>query len=210
MPIPEAVYHLVSIDEAPFGSEATITFPEEGEIEGEAPCNRWSATQSVPYPWFEAGPIAATKRACPALEERGRLLFRTRRDDAGRSSGTGADPFERRRSRDGIRGTVENKKGLCPSRLWRSPRSILDRRRVILFVLSALSDKKVDEAASCRWDRSITEGGGEAGFQKVARGAQAFGDVALCTLACHRGCQRQEFGFPLAGPRCRDRAAAFG
>ncbi len=65
---PGATYRLVEVDGAPFRARATISFPEEGRVVGEAPCNRWSADQSVPYPWFKLGPIAATKRACPDLE----------------------------------------------------------------------------------------------------------------------------------------------
>ncbi len=64
---PDAVYRLAEIDGTPFEPRATIAFRIEGMAEGEAPCNAWSATQSVPYPWFEIGPIAATKRACPNL-----------------------------------------------------------------------------------------------------------------------------------------------
>ena len=64
---PAARYQLEAINDAPFPASATITFPAEGRIEGSGPCNRFSATQSAPYPWFETGPIAATKRACPDL-----------------------------------------------------------------------------------------------------------------------------------------------
>ncbi|MCD2361295.1 META domain-containing protein [Sulfitobacter mediterraneus] len=46
----------------------TLTFPEQGRIVGQAPCNSYGTTMDVPYPWFETGPIAATKRACPELE----------------------------------------------------------------------------------------------------------------------------------------------
>jgi heat shock protein HslJ len=46
----------------------TLTFPETGRIAGNAPCNSYSATLDVPYPWFDAGPIAATRRVCPALQ----------------------------------------------------------------------------------------------------------------------------------------------
>ncbi len=71
---PDATYRLVEISGTPFAAQATIAFPEEGRVRGEAPCNRWSATQSVPYPWFKLGPIAATKRACPDLEAEARFL----------------------------------------------------------------------------------------------------------------------------------------
>ena len=71
---PKATYRLVEIEGEAFTARATITFPEEGRIAGEAPCNRWNAEQRVPYPWFEAGPIAATRRACPELEAEARFL----------------------------------------------------------------------------------------------------------------------------------------
>ena len=65
---PDAVYRLVEIDGQAFTPRATIAFKTEGRAEGSAPCNTWSAEQSVPYPWFELGAIAATKRACPELD----------------------------------------------------------------------------------------------------------------------------------------------
>ena len=40
---------------------------QTGKISGQAPCNRYFATQSTPYPWFEAGPIGATRMACASL-----------------------------------------------------------------------------------------------------------------------------------------------
>lgn len=66
---PEATYHLSEIDGVAFTSAATIAFPEEGRVQGMTPCNTWSAEQGAPYPWFELGTVAATKRACPDLEE---------------------------------------------------------------------------------------------------------------------------------------------
>ena len=63
----DQTFVLIEIDGQPFAGSATITFPEEGLITGEAPCNSYRATQEVPYPWFKAGPITATKRACPDL-----------------------------------------------------------------------------------------------------------------------------------------------
>ena len=62
-------YRLQSIDGVDFAARATIAFPEEGRVTGDAPCNAWSADQGVPYPWFELGPIAVTRRACLALAE---------------------------------------------------------------------------------------------------------------------------------------------
>ena len=66
---PLATYRLLEIDGARFGSSASIAFPEEGKAAGEAPCNRWLADQTAPYPWISLGPIAATRRACPDLAD---------------------------------------------------------------------------------------------------------------------------------------------
>jgi heat shock protein HslJ len=66
-----ATYVLREISGTPFSPRATISFPEEGQIAGNGPCNSFSASQTVPYPWFEIGPIAATRKACAALQEEG-------------------------------------------------------------------------------------------------------------------------------------------
>jgi heat shock protein HslJ len=60
-------WHLVELNTQPFTAKATLTFPEEGRIAGNAPCNSYTGSMTVPYPWFEADAIAATKRACPDL-----------------------------------------------------------------------------------------------------------------------------------------------
>lgn len=65
---------LESIDKTPFPARATLEFPEPGRIAGQAPCNRYSAEQSAPYPWFSAQKIAATRRACPELNSETRFL----------------------------------------------------------------------------------------------------------------------------------------
>lgn len=63
----DRTFRLTEIDGTPFPARATIAFPEPRRIEGEAPCNRFSGVQTVPYPWFSAEAIAATRRACPEL-----------------------------------------------------------------------------------------------------------------------------------------------
>ena len=60
-------YQLVELDGLPFVGTATIAFPETGRVEGQAPCNRYFAQQSVPYPWFAIEGIGATRMACPDL-----------------------------------------------------------------------------------------------------------------------------------------------
>jgi heat shock protein HslJ len=61
------VWELRQLDGIPFSATATITFPEAGQIAGQAPCNRYSGQQSAPYPWFEVRGVAATRMACPDL-----------------------------------------------------------------------------------------------------------------------------------------------
>lgn len=65
---PDAVLALAELDGAPFSARATIAFPEEGVVRGTGPCNGYSADQTVPYPWFQLGPIRATRSACPDLD----------------------------------------------------------------------------------------------------------------------------------------------
>ena len=64
---PTAEYHLVEVDGAPFDGTATIAFPETGKVVGQAPCNRYFATQTAPYPWFALEGIGATRMACEDL-----------------------------------------------------------------------------------------------------------------------------------------------
>ena len=59
---------LQELDGAPVTTRVTLTFPEPGQLGGEAPCNLYSGQQTVPYPWFKAENIVATRRACPALD----------------------------------------------------------------------------------------------------------------------------------------------
>lgn len=70
----DKVWVLESIDDAPWPVRTTITFPEEGRMAGDAPCNSYFAEQTAPYPWFEAGPIGATRRACPELAQENRYF----------------------------------------------------------------------------------------------------------------------------------------
>lgn len=63
------IWTLQELSGKKFTASAMLAFTQAGKIAGDAPCNSYSATMSAPYPWFEAGPIAATKRACPNLRE---------------------------------------------------------------------------------------------------------------------------------------------
>lgn len=61
------VFVLQEIDGTPFPARATITFPAEGTLAGQAPCNSYRGLQTQPYPWFKAEAVASTRRACPDL-----------------------------------------------------------------------------------------------------------------------------------------------
>lgn len=64
----KATYVLRTLENADVAPRMTIQFPEEGQVAGQSACNRYTATQSAPYPWFEIKAIAATRRACPDLD----------------------------------------------------------------------------------------------------------------------------------------------
>ncbi|QBF30019.1 META domain-containing protein [Thalassococcus sp. S3] len=64
----DRIWVLQELNGAPFTPRATLQFPERGRMTGDAPCNRYSTGMTMPYPWFEVGPIAATKRGCPDLD----------------------------------------------------------------------------------------------------------------------------------------------
>ena len=66
-----AVFVLQSIDGSDFDATATLFLGDTGRLSGNGPCNSFFADQTAPYPWFDAGPIAATRRACPALAAEG-------------------------------------------------------------------------------------------------------------------------------------------
>lgn len=60
-------WQLVEMGGKPFDARATLNFGEDGKLSGQAPCNRFSTINTVPYPSFKTGPIASTKMACPDL-----------------------------------------------------------------------------------------------------------------------------------------------
>ncbi len=61
------IWQLHEIDGQPFEARATLSFPEEGKLSGDAPCNHYFGAQTAPYPWFKAENVGATRRACPDL-----------------------------------------------------------------------------------------------------------------------------------------------
>lgn len=64
----DQIWTLKELNGASFPANATLTFPKEGEIAGQGPCNRYFGAMTAPYPWFDAGPIGSTRMACPNLE----------------------------------------------------------------------------------------------------------------------------------------------
>lgn len=60
-------WQLVELDGETVSYTATLRFPEPGQIAGRAPCNSFSGAMTVPYPWFEASDVVATRAACPEL-----------------------------------------------------------------------------------------------------------------------------------------------
>ena len=64
----DKVWVLSELDSKEFTARATLTFPEQGKIAGEAPCNTYAGSMIVPYPWFEATQILSTRMACPDLD----------------------------------------------------------------------------------------------------------------------------------------------
>ena len=64
---PGHVWQLVEMNGAPVSARVTLGFPDPGRLAGQAPCNRYSGAMCGVYPWFKAGRIAATRRACPDL-----------------------------------------------------------------------------------------------------------------------------------------------
>lgn len=63
----DTTWVLVELDGKPFNAHATIAFPSKGKATGQAPCNTYGSSQTVPLPWFKLGPIMSTKMACPDL-----------------------------------------------------------------------------------------------------------------------------------------------
>jgi len=68
------IWVLKTMNEVNVATLVTISFPEEGRIAGQAPCNRYFGNQTVPLPWFEVKGLGATKMACPELAMEGQYF----------------------------------------------------------------------------------------------------------------------------------------
>lgn len=60
-------WHLTEMNGTEYDGSATITFPGATQVAGQGPCNRFHTQNTLPYPWFKAGPIGSTRMACPDL-----------------------------------------------------------------------------------------------------------------------------------------------
>lgn len=65
----DRTWELTTLNGTAFAPKATITFPERNRVAGQGPCNRYFSSNTTPYPWFELGPIVATRRSCPDTQE---------------------------------------------------------------------------------------------------------------------------------------------
>ncbi len=59
------VWRLAELNGTAYPAPATLSFPETGQIAGTGPCNSFAARMVAPYPWFDAGNLVITERACP-------------------------------------------------------------------------------------------------------------------------------------------------
>jgi len=59
-----ATWKLVELDGKPFKAHATIRFPSKDTLNGQAPCNTYGASQTVPLPLFKLERLISTKIAC--------------------------------------------------------------------------------------------------------------------------------------------------
>lgn len=67
-------YQLTELDGVPFTARATVSFPEQGRIAGQAPCNSYFGEQTEFYPWFGLNGIGATRMVCPDMSEETRFF----------------------------------------------------------------------------------------------------------------------------------------
>ena len=63
-----SIWQLSELDGEAWNARTTLEISEKGRITGQAPCNSYFSVQTAPYPWFELGPIGASKMACRELD----------------------------------------------------------------------------------------------------------------------------------------------
>lgn len=65
---------LESLADAPARAAFTIGFSDSGALNGAGPCNRFTARQTAPLPWFAMEELSMTGRACPEQAEETRYI----------------------------------------------------------------------------------------------------------------------------------------
>lgn len=63
----EQTWSLAELDGNRFLARATMSFPDQGRIAGQAPCNRYLGQIEISYPSFSISPLITTKMACPDM-----------------------------------------------------------------------------------------------------------------------------------------------
>ena len=66
---PNREWRLVEMQGAPFEGTATLVFPEQDRVAGQAPCNRFMGKAEWSPEATTFGPLAATMMACPDLDQ---------------------------------------------------------------------------------------------------------------------------------------------
>lgn len=61
----DKVWVLSTLDNTPFETRTTLSFPETGKLAGQAPCNSYHGAQKAPYPWFQTEALVTTRMTCP-------------------------------------------------------------------------------------------------------------------------------------------------
>jgi heat shock protein HslJ len=96
-PVPSGPWYLATLNGKSFSASAILSFDADGHAVGQAPCNRFSATNGATYPALALTEITATEMACDALAEESRFfqalaaMTAARLQDADRLLLTGPD-----------------------------------------------------------------------------------------------------------------------
>ena len=64
----DRLWDLQEVNGVPFPANATLSFLAAETIAIQGPCNRITASNTVPYPWFSVTLVSSTKRSCPDLQ----------------------------------------------------------------------------------------------------------------------------------------------
>ncbi len=62
-------WRLTELDGVEITYATRMTFAHQGSVDGEGPCNPFTATQRSPYPWFELDPFISVDDFCSKLDQ---------------------------------------------------------------------------------------------------------------------------------------------